>query len=68
MSIDELRASKDELQRQLKDKESTYQDELAKIANKLRFNQSEVERLNEILSKRQDTDSNELKAFRIRVA
>lgn len=68
MSIDELRASKDELQRQLKDKENTYQDELAKLANKLRFNQSEVERLNEILSKRQDTDSNELKAFRIRVA
>lgn len=42
VTIDELRSSKDELLRQLKDKENTYQDELAKVANKLRFNQSEV--------------------------
>lgn len=42
VTIDELRSSKEELQRQLKDKENAYQDELVKLANKLRFTQSEV--------------------------
>jgi hypothetical protein len=55
--VEELRTSRDELQRVLKEKEGFFQDELAKTINKLRINQMEIERLNEAAGKRQDQDS-----------
>lgn len=49
---DELLISKTELTRELKNKEHELEEEIVKLNNKIRVQQSEIERLNEIISKR----------------
>lgn len=67
MLIEELKSTKEELQRNLKEKEHAYQDELTKITNKLRINQQEIERLNGIVNSKQDQNSTDVKNLKNRI-
>jgi len=50
--IQEINSSKLELSRVYKEKEGRWEEELTKVNNKVRLQISEIERLNELLSKK----------------
>mgnify|MGYP007069304207 FL=1 len=49
---EEWRSGREEAVRQLKSKEEQFAEELAKLNNRVRLQQADIERLNEITSKK----------------